>query len=119
MKNSLFFLLLVSFQIHASGLCNKVVTTADMLECADDEFSAADKKLNITYGNLLKTLDAEGQRKLKDAQRVWIKFRDLNADFAGDSMRGGSAEPLVIIGERTQMTAERTKQLQYRLDLPR
>jgi uncharacterized protein YecT (DUF1311 family) len=119
MKNILFFLMLASFQIHASGSCDKAVTTADMLECADDEFSAADKNLNTTYGNLLKTLDAEGQRKLKDAQRAWIKFRDLNADFAGDSMRGGSAEPLVIIGERTQMTIDRTKQLQDRLEVSR
>jgi uncharacterized protein YecT (DUF1311 family) len=56
---------------------------------------------------------------LNERRAERIKFRDLNADFAGDSMRGGSAEPLVIISERTQMTTERTKQLQDRLEVSR
>ena len=117
MKTLLFVLAFVSFQAYASGPCDKAITDADLLKCADAEFSAADKKLNDTYSKLLNALDPEGQHKLKESQRAWVKFRDLNAEFAGDSSRGGSAESVIIVDTETQMTEARIKELQRELEL--
>ena len=45
------------------------------------------------------------------AQRVWLTYRDKHCASEGYTMRGGSAEPMVISGCQIQLTEARTKQL--------
>jgi uncharacterized protein YecT (DUF1311 family) len=85
---------LVSALANAASSCENAVSDPDLRACASKEFTAADKRLNDVYSKLNKLLDPEGQRKLREAQRAWIKYRDANAEFSGDINRGGSAEIL-------------------------
>lgn len=117
MKRVFVLLLCVALQGQAATICDNATTTIDMLKCANLELSAADEKLNNVYGRLLIKLDAEGQKKLTEAQRAWIKYRDLNAIFAGDIGRGGTAESLNIVGAKTWITLGRAKELRSQLDL--
>lgn len=113
---SAIFLLFAIAQAHAADPCKGATTDMQLRECESKSLSAADAKLNIAYSKLTKLLDAEGKKKLKEAQRAWIAFRDANAVFAGDLNRGGTAEDLNIIGTKTNMTNARVKELQSEIE---
>jgi uncharacterized protein YecT (DUF1311 family) len=107
----------VSALANAASSCENAVSDPDLRACASKEFTAADKRLNDVYSKLNKLLDPEGQRKLREAQRAWIKYRDANAEFSGDINRGGSAEILNIIGAKTLMTNQRVKELEEEIEV--
>lgn len=76
------------------------------------EFERADAELNKTYKALLGRLpDAESKQKLQESQRAWMAFRDAEASFAADQVRGGSAAPVVRYASMTESTEQRIKQL--------
>lgn len=62
---------------------NVETTTAGMGGCYGDSIKMWDKELNLHYSQLLSTLDAKGKEDLKQAQRAWIKFRDLQITAIG------------------------------------
>src|SRR5438045_5576037 len=69
------------------------------------EFERVDAELHKTYDALLARLpDAESKRKLEVSQRAWIAFRDAEASFAADQVRGGSAAPVVRYTTMTEST---------------
>jgi uncharacterized protein YecT (DUF1311 family) len=80
------------------------------------EFEKADADLNKTYDALLaKLTDAEGKEKLKQSQRAWLAFRDAEAAFAADQVRGGSMAPTIRYETMAELTQQRIKQLKARL----
>ena len=84
----------------------------EMNRQAEADFEKADAELNRVYKKTLSDLDAEGQKKLKAAQRAWIAFRDTQAEFDADSeARGGSMYPMIYYGGLARLTRERIKQL--------
>ncbi len=65
-----------------------------------------------TYKALLDRLpNAESKEKLKASQRAWIAFRDAEASFAADQVRGGSLAPVLRYTSMTESTEQRIKQL--------
>lgn len=92
--------------------CQNASTTVEMRECASADLQKADKALNATYKKLMAKLDDKiAKDKLKKSQRAWIAFRDANAEFSADEMRGGTGEGLLYTGTVTQMTKQREKEL--------
>jgi len=58
------------------------------------DFERADSERNKTYEALLTKLsDTESKQKLKESQRAWLAFRDAEAAFAADQLRGGQWLP--------------------------
>jgi uncharacterized protein YecT (DUF1311 family) len=51
-------------------------TTAGMCNCTYESLDKWDKRLNITYKNLISKLDSSAKPKLIEAQRQWIKFKE-------------------------------------------
>lgn len=91
----------------------KNLTTIDMQQIASKDFKEADEELNRVYKRLLSRLDGPGQiARLRSAQRAWLKYRDLNADFQGSLYEGGSIRPQIETYAMTEMTKNRTKELQ-------
>jgi uncharacterized protein YecT (DUF1311 family) len=87
-------------------------TQSEMNAQARADFERAEAELNRTYHVLLARLpDAESKRKLQDSQRAWIAFRDAQASFEADQLRGGSAAPVVRYASMTESTQQRIKQL--------
>lgn len=84
---------------------------SEMNQEAHAGFEKADAELNKVYAKVLAKLDAEGQRKLKAAQRTWVAFRDAQAELDADIMRGGSAAPMLHSGSMAGSTQTRTQQL--------
>jgi uncharacterized protein YecT (DUF1311 family) len=88
------------------------LTKIEMDSQASAEFERADAELNKTYNALLARLpDAESKQKLQDSERAWIAFRDAEASFAADPMRGGTAAPVLRLTSMTESTEQRIKQL--------
>ena len=55
---------------------NKNLTTAGMVNCTYEAQKQWDAELNKYYKLLMGLLHKNGQDKLRESQRAWIKFRD-------------------------------------------
>ena len=108
----------------AAGKCANAQTQLEMNLCAAADAKAADAALNRQWAvtaAIMRRQDKAGSTPkdgrpgyyaaLLEAQRAWIRFRDLECRVAGFAMRGGSAEPMAISGCLAEVTQARTKQL--------
>lgn len=99
---------------YAADDCKDPQTQTDMNICSDLAYQKADEELNVTYKKALKILegsDAAQIEKFKEIQRSWIKYRDLNCDYAVSNYEGGTIAPLIYATCMTELTQERTKQI--------
>jgi uncharacterized protein YecT (DUF1311 family) len=103
--------------------CNPEGATFEMAACARDDFEKADKKLNTVYQKLLKSLaqadkeygslgEESRVKRLKDAQRAWVAWRDPECLLRSVENFGGSIENINIPACMASLTEERAKQLQ-------
>lgn len=90
---------------------DKAVSTADMNECIYKEYQAIDKKLNYSYQELLKIIPNNSKKKLLAAQRAWLKYRDLECDFASEFLQGGTLATVVTKNCFVEMTKKRVLKL--------
>ena len=60
-----------------SECMDKDPSTKGILECIDKAYQKWDDELNNYYKKLTDMLDDESKAALKEAQRKWIEFRDL------------------------------------------
>ena len=65
-------------------------TNAGMLGCINTACVAWDKRLNIAYQALMKTLDPASQTLLRTAQRSWLAYRKNDSAFADGPWRSQS-----------------------------
>ncbi len=104
--------------------CDNAMAQFELNACAYKEFERADAAMNAQWkvtAARMKKNDADFDRSqdnrpgyfdtLLAAQRAWLTYRDKHCASEGYTMRGGSAEPMVISGCQTQLTEARTKQL--------
>ena len=85
--------------------------TAEMKEDASRAYGVSDKAMNTAYPQLMGLLNDEGEKRLKEAQRAWIAYRDAQAGFDCHHLAGGTMEGLEQIGAMNMLTQERTKRL--------
>ncbi len=83
----------------------------EMNRQARDDADAEDRQLNIVYKQVIADLDEEGKALLKTSQRAWLAYRDAEAKFAADAMRGGTAAPLLYFASIATLTRQRTELL--------
>src|SRR5262249_59651261 len=55
-----------------------------LIDCAIAETKRQDARLNENYKRLMSKLTEERKNALLEAQRAWIRFRDVNCAFWGD-----------------------------------
>jgi uncharacterized protein YecT (DUF1311 family) len=104
--------------------CKDPQTQMDMNLCAAEDYKKADAELNRQWPITAARMRAQDKggyapkdgrpgyyQALLDAQRAWIRFRDLECRVEGYAMRGGSAEPLLVSNCLAAATRERTRQL--------
>jgi uncharacterized protein YecT (DUF1311 family) len=79
-----------------------------------EEYQKVDKKLNSVYSKLMKGLKETDKKNLVEAQKAWIKFRDLDCKFqsqdTGDG--GGPYENKMKIDCLIRKTTDRIKELE-------
>ena len=84
--------------------------TASMIECITAETRAQDVRHNDNYKALQATLAPARKAELLEAQRAWIRYRDLNCRFHADPDGGSLAR---VLGNECVLkaTAERASEL--------
>jgi uncharacterized protein YecT (DUF1311 family) len=66
-----------------SNPCADQVSTVAIAECLQARAKVWDLRLNTAYMNLMQRIDAGQRDPLKQAQRLWIQYRDANCRFYG------------------------------------
>ena len=92
--------------------CKPDGNTLEMRKCASDQYQIADQKLNQTYQKLIGQLSPERKKRLIEAQRDWISFRDKTCSFESSQVLGGTAEPLFLTLCLAKVTQQRVQDLQ-------
>ncbi len=84
--------------------------TVEMLNCIGSETEHQDALLNQAYRDVMAELSPERKTELRNAQRAWIKYRDLNCEFYADP-DGGTMASLQSNSCFMTMTASRAREL--------
>ena len=80
--------------------------TMNMLDCMGSEAEQQDARLNENYKAAMQALTPAQQTQLRDAQRLWIKFRDADCALLG-SLTGGSIDRINSASCFLDMTKQR------------
>lgn len=96
--------------------CEEAVSSAEMRECANERYEAADAKLNQVYQRLASQLPAQRREQLKVAQQAWIRFREKNAAFVAGAAEGGTLFFILEVSELADITEQRIEQLKAYLE---
>jgi uncharacterized protein YecT (DUF1311 family) len=90
--------------------------TVSMRQCIADELHLQDLRLNRYYKRVMSRLTGEQKGRLREAQRLWIRYRDANCGFYG-GLTGGSMD-IILAGDCTlEMTANRATELRNMMDM--
>ena len=68
---------------------------SEVTTCLDAEQQQWDKVLNASFLALLKGLEPEQQKKLREMQRVWLQSRAATCQFYNDYFDGTMANPMI------------------------
>jgi uncharacterized protein YecT (DUF1311 family) len=104
---------------ECSSNCGNEPDTGAIVSCHTKRYEKADRELNRVYGETLKSLSPEGQQKLKESQRAWLKYRDaafaLAIEVNKDTRSYGS---VVVADYRAGVTEKRVLELKYLFQSP-
>jgi uncharacterized protein YecT (DUF1311 family) len=84
--------------------------TMNMLDCMGSETEQQGARLNQNYKAAMQALTPAQQTQLRDAQRLWIKFRDADCALLG-SLTGGSIDRINSASCFLDMTKQRADDL--------
>ncbi len=84
--------------------------TARMLACIGDETRVQDARLNTEYRRTLTAVSKGEKTCLRDAQRLWVQYRDANCRFRADP-DGGTLASVAASDCVMSMTTERASEL--------
>lgn len=96
--------------------CNNALTTVEMNECASIDQKVVEAKLNATYQATLKSLDERKatnvRKKLVQAQRAWVRFRENDCAAVYALHADGTIRTLLWIGCMQSRTEQRIRELE-------
>lgn len=107
--------------------CVTQANTLEMNACARQQLDAADAALNAAYRSLMAALPAENEPgvsgappriALRNAQRLWIKFRDADCAARAQLYAGGTIVTIIHLSCMRQHVEQRTRELQQDQWLP-
>lgn len=112
--------LLCSSSLCAALDCAQAVTTPDLNACAARAQQQADTRLNVAYQRVLRALDREDapaeeravmKAALRDAQRLWVRFREADCKALYTRDAGGTVRTLTYHGCMQARAEQRTREL--------
>jgi uncharacterized protein YecT (DUF1311 family) len=105
--------LLLSGPTFSNAVCDKALSTDERMGCLSKTFEEADKRLNNQYKRTMGYQNQNQKELLKEAQRVWIMFRDKNCDLIADNRAiMGSGQNQVRLECKIIMTEQRSAELE-------
>lgn len=85
--------------------------TASMRACMATELKLQDKRLNVAYQKLMGQQQGAQKTQLQEAQRAWLRFRDLNCAYHA-GLQGGTMSAAVGDDCHLSSTAARARELE-------
>jgi uncharacterized protein YecT (DUF1311 family) len=122
MKNWIVKILMFSALLFAFSDFTLAQSQLEMNQDACDKYNKSDAELNKAYQQILKEYksDALFIRKLKNAQRAWVAYRDAHISSVYPAVNTqneyGSVYPACRCIKLTEITQERTRELQQWID---
>lgn len=122
LRLALFGLLAALAAVPPASAQTQMEMNADACAARD----AADRTLNTAYQDALAVSDGDlGRRRLRDAQRAWVRFRDAEvaslfplAPGQTARVQYGSIYPMRLCSAQARLTAARAAELRHRADCP-
>jgi uncharacterized protein YecT (DUF1311 family) len=74
----------------AGGNCEEAMSTAEMSVCFEDAYLSADRELNALYLRIQEELSPDELAALKEAQRLWVRYRDATCNAERALYGGGT-----------------------------
>lgn len=106
---------------QSSDPCKTQSNTLEINECGKLTLKEKDRELNQAYQALMKSLKpddkgddtnfTEVKKKLQDAQRAWITFRDNDCQGKLALWASGTIRGALYLGCLAERTEQRTKEL--------
>jgi uncharacterized protein YecT (DUF1311 family) len=90
--------------------------TVAIRQCSADELRYQDQRLNRYYQRLMARLSPAQKKELRNAQRLWIRYRDANCGFYV-GLTGGTMDLVMADDCRVEMTARRATELRDLLEM--
>jgi len=90
--------------------CADRKSTTDIVECLATQTAVWDRRLSVAFQKLLESLPARRRDRLRNAQRLWIQFRDANCAYFAS--RSGSIARLEASHCLLRLTTARALELE-------
>lgn len=90
--------------------CFDQVSTLAIATCLQADAGRWDQRLNAAYAALQERIAPQQRQPLRDAQRLWVRYRDANCGFYG--AREGSMRQIEAAQCLRDMTRARTRELE-------
>jgi uncharacterized protein YecT (DUF1311 family) len=81
----------------AGAPCSDKVVTVEVYNCFQLAATSADKRINQTYNKILAKLSPNEQNALRDAERLWVQFRDATCAAERGLYDGGTAARVAFV----------------------
>ena len=109
-------LLVISNSVMAEECGSRSGDSVYVMDCIAERYRSADQELNEIYSDALKSLADEGKKKLEDAQKAWLRYRDTSLAFITEvNRKTGSTGNVIIEDYRVTLTRKRVAELKYAL----
>lgn len=96
------------------GPCQRPATGAKGTACFGEVYKKSDEELKKLYYRVFGVVGVVGGDelvKLKEAQRLWLQFRDANCAAEAELYMGGSVRPMVGLACLEAVTRHRAEEL--------
>ena len=93
------------------GPCQRPSTGAGATACFADALKKSDSQLNQVYRRVQRVVDGDELVKLKEAQRLWMRYRDANCEAEHEFYSEGSAASIVKLACLEAVIRHRTEEL--------
>lgn len=113
---SCIFNVMVSAQrkVTRESSCGEFMSQAEANACSRREYEKADAEMNKVYDQLMSELSGgsgKDQQKLKQAQLLWLQYREANCESEASIYEGGTIRPAIYNLCLASMTRERAMRM--------
>ncbi len=96
--------------------CDNAQYQIEINMCAAKRYETIDKELNVLYQKAVKKIQKENSLRLegfRNTQRMWIKFRDVNCEYARSEYEGGSMSHYIYSSCMSNLTKQRIENIKF------
>jgi uncharacterized protein YecT (DUF1311 family) len=99
-------------------ICASAVTTVDMIDCSKKELAKATEQLRALEARIISKLkDEESVALFNRATVAWVTYLDSDCQSEAALYKGGTVQPVILLGCKIHLTNERIGALSKSYDV--